>query len=75
MIDLLINGISKLVKDKESKRINIKNKLMILVEWKKNNIKNQADYKSNIRIKDKQWKKIMLIKFNFNKLDSANWAK
>ena len=50
-------------------------KLSQLVEWKRNSPINSLDYKSNIKTKDKLYKKITQISFNWSKLDSANWVK
>lgn len=46
-----------------------------LVECKNNNHKNQLNQKFNINKKDKLQKKIMLIKYNYNKQDLVNQGK
>lgn len=51
------------------------NKFKLLLKCKNNKPKNYQDQKQNIDKKDKRFKKTILIKYIFNKLDLINQEK
>lgn len=56
--------IIKYLKDKESRRLNTISKSTKSIVWRKSRFKNSTSLNYNIRLRDKLYKKIMLIRFS-----------
>ena len=65
----------KYLRGKEPKRLSMISRCKKSTEWKRNKFKNYQNLSYSIKLKDKLQKKIMQIRFNYNRLDSVSWER